>query len=87
MLWPRIATRSAAEESGQAWIQDFLEDLVENLVDDRTSSRAPPNRLVARPTAQLHTLRAAPDGLYKLCSECKMEGVEGSQLQQRMHSL
>ncbi|KAK3762083.1 hypothetical protein RRG08_037181 [Elysia crispata] len=74
-----VAKGSNEEYCRREWpglIQDFLEDLVENRVDDRTSSRAPPNRLVARPTAQLYTLRAAPDGLHKLCYEGKRKGLK-----------
>ncbi|KAK3791474.1 hypothetical protein RRG08_046626 [Elysia crispata] len=44
-----VAKESNEEYCRREWprFQDFLEDLVENLVDISTSSRAPPNLLVA----------------------------------------
>ncbi|GFO38733.1 PiggyBac transposable element-derived protein 4-like [Plakobranchus ocellatus] len=74
-----VAKDSNAEFAAKHWpgFQDFLEDLAEDLVANLTTTRAPPILHVARPCHYLHTLRCRPDGLYKVCVECKLKGLKG----------
>ncbi|GFS01655.1 PiggyBac transposable element-derived protein 4 [Elysia marginata] len=74
-----VAKSSNPDHVAKEWpgFQDFLEDLAEELVCQVTATRAPPIIHAVRQMQHLHTLRERPDGLYKVCIECKLLGLKG----------
>ncbi|GFS20584.1 hypothetical protein ElyMa_003316300 [Elysia marginata] len=73
-----IAKDSNTDYVQRTWpgFKGFVEDLVDDLTYGVQTRRQPSIMLQPHPGNQLHTLYTRPDGLYKVCNECSLQGKQ-----------